>query len=93
MRSSVVIGAVGGFIGGVLVTAAIAGCLAAAVFCRGKRELTTMAKVKIQKSKLGKLRTLWYTHTYTDTMYIQCIIHVPTNMQSHMQILHNCSVV
>ena len=45
--SSVVMGAaVGGFIGGVLLTAAIAGCLAAAVFYRGKRELNTMAKVR-----------------------------------------------
>ena len=44
--SSVVMGAaVGGFIGGVLVTAAIAGCLAAAVFCRGKKGLTTVTKV------------------------------------------------
>ena len=45
--SSVVMGAaVGGFIGGVLLTAAIASCLATAVFYRGKRERTTMAKVR-----------------------------------------------
>ena len=34
-------GASGGFIGGVLLTAAIAGCVAAAVFYRDKRKLKT----------------------------------------------------
>ena len=36
--------AVGGFVGGVLLTAAIAGVVAVAVFCRVKRELTTMSR-------------------------------------------------
>ena len=34
-------GASGGFIGGVLLTAAIAGCVTAAVFYRDKRKLNT----------------------------------------------------
>ena len=36
--------AVGGFIGGVLLTGAIAGVVAVAVFCRVKRELTVMSR-------------------------------------------------
>ena len=45
--SSVAVGAaIGGFIGGVLLTATIAGCLATAVFYRGKREQTTVAKTR-----------------------------------------------
>ena len=36
--------AVGGFIGGVLLTGAIAGVVAVAVFCRVKRELTAMSR-------------------------------------------------
>ena len=43
--SVVVVGAaIGGFIVGVLFTAATAGCLATAVFCRAKRIMTAKAE-------------------------------------------------
>ena len=66
MSSSVVMAAaVGGFIGGVMVTATIVGCLAAAVFYRGKRELTTMAKTRYISWELCGI----HTHTQTQCIY------------------------
>ena len=66
MSSSVAMAAtVGGFIGGIQVTATIVGCLAAAVFYRSKRGLTTMAKTRHISWELCGI----HTHTQTQCIY------------------------
>ena len=58
--------AVGGFIGGVLLTGASAGVVAVAVFCRVKRELTAMSRC-VSKS---------YQHTPHIQVHTQCYAHI-----------------
>ena len=56
--------AVGGFIGGVLLTGAIAGVVAVAVFCRVKRELTAMSRcVSKSYQHIPHRYTRFATHT------------------------------
>ena len=68
--------AVGGFIGGVLLTAAIAGVVAVAVFCRVKRELTAMSRC-VSKS---------YQHMPHIQVHAHCYAHI---VSSHA---HACTI-
>ena len=66
--SSVAVGAAaaGGFIGGVLLTAAIGGVVAVALFCRVKRELTAATSNRLVyyvaciRTQTGKVHTIMY---------------------------------
>ena len=78
--------AVGGFIGGVLLTAAIAGVVAVAVFCRVKRELSAMSRCvskSYQHMPHIQVHTYCYAHIVSPHTHACSSTHTHTHTHTH----------